>query len=76
LVSQTKGRIQIKGLENACERGGMNIEFCPENVKERGHPKDLGINGRLILEWILEKQDGKVWIGFIGLRIGIICGLL
>jgi hypothetical protein len=26
--------------------------------------------GRIITEWILEKQGMKVWIGFIWLRIG------
>jgi hypothetical protein len=36
---------------------------------------DLDINGRILLEGILEKQDGKVWIGCIWLRIGINGGL-
>jgi hypothetical protein len=27
--------------------------------------KDLVIDGRITLEWILEKQDGNVWPGFI-----------
>jgi hypothetical protein len=32
--------------------------------------EELGIDERIILQWILEKQGGKVWIGFIWLRIG------
>jgi hypothetical protein len=28
------------------------------------------VDGKIILEWILGKQAGKVWIGFIWLRIG------
>jgi hypothetical protein len=37
-------------------------------VGKRGHLEDLGIDGR-ILDSILGKQGGYVWIGFIWLRI-------
>jgi hypothetical protein len=33
-------------------------------MKGRGHSEDLGIDEK-VLEWILEKEGGKVW-----LRIG------
>jgi len=42
-----------------------------ENLKERDHSEDLGVNGNMTLQWILGKQGGKVWTGFIWLRIGI-----
>jgi hypothetical protein len=32
--------------------------------------EDLGVNERIILEWILEKYGGKEWTGCIWLRIG------
>jgi hypothetical protein len=45
-----------------------------ESLKGRDHLQDLDINGR-ILEWILEKQDGKVQNGLIWLGIGPNSGL-
>jgi hypothetical protein len=42
-----------------------------EYQKERDHYEYRGTDGRIILKWILNKQHGKVWIGFISLRIGI-----
>jgi len=31
--------------------------------------ENLGVDGRIILEGILEKKGGKMWTGFILLRI-------
>jgi hypothetical protein len=39
-------------------------------LKGRDHSEDLGIDEKIILEGILGKLDGKVWIGFIWLKIG------
>jgi hypothetical protein len=41
-----------------------------ENLKGRKHSEDIGVDVRIILNWILEKLDGKVWIGCIWPRIG------
>jgi hypothetical protein len=43
-------------------------------LKGRGHLEDLGVDGRIILEWILGKQDRKAWIGLIWFRIGPLAG--
>jgi hypothetical protein len=43
--------------------------FCSRTRKEI-YSEDVGINERLILKGILLKRSGKVWFGFIWLRIG------
>jgi hypothetical protein len=44
--------------------------------KERDHWEDQDVGWWTILKWILERQDGMVWIGSIWLRIGTSGGLL
>jgi hypothetical protein len=39
-------------------RNAYNILL--ENLKGRDHLEDLGVYGKIILEWILRKQGGKV----------------
>jgi len=43
-----------------------------ENLKGTNHIEDLGVDGQIILEWIL----GKVWTRFIWLRTGTSDGFL
>jgi hypothetical protein len=38
--------------------------------------KDLGMDGRIILKWILRNMMGNAWTGFIWLRTGTSGGLL
>jgi hypothetical protein len=45
------------------------IKFGLESLKGRDHSEDLGMDGKIILEWTLGKQGGKVWTAFIWLRI-------
>jgi len=39
------------------------------NLKERDNWGDPGVDGRVILRWILRKWDGGVWTGSSWLRI-------
>jgi hypothetical protein len=38
----------------------MHTKFLSDNLEVRDHPKYLGVDGKIILEWILEKQGGGV----------------
>jgi hypothetical protein len=42
------------------------------NLNEKDHSENLGVDGKIVLEWILR----KVWVGFIWLRTETSGGLL
>jgi hypothetical protein len=58
------------GVEKCVQNFGLR------NLNRRDDPEDLSIDGRIILESILKKYDGRVWAGLIWLRIVTIGGLL
>jgi hypothetical protein len=45
-------------------------QFWLKNLKGRDYWEELGVDGKIILEWILGKQSGEVWTGCIWLMIG------
>ena len=38
-------------------------------MKEKDRLGDLGVDGRIIIRWVLRKWDVEVWIGSSWLRI-------
>jgi hypothetical protein len=48
----------------------MYTKFWFQNLKKRYHSEDVGVDGRIILKWILNKLHGEMWTGFIWLWIG------
>jgi hypothetical protein len=54
----------------------VHTKLWYENLKERGDCKNLGVDGRIILKLMIKKWDGRLWTGFICLRIRTSGGLL
>jgi hypothetical protein len=54
----------------------VHTEFWWRDVRERDHPEDVGVDGKIILKSIFKKWDGEKWTGLIWLRIGRGGGLL
>jgi hypothetical protein len=52
-------------------RGEKFIQyFGQKTLNGTDHLEDIGIDGVIILEWILRNYGGRVWTGFIWLRTG------
>jgi hypothetical protein len=64
----------IKSRRMPAGEKGMHAGFLWKNQNEDDHHEDLDIDGRVILQWIL--QDGVVWTGLIWLKIGTSGGFL
>jgi hypothetical protein len=45
-------------------------------VENLNNSEDLGVDGKIILQWILGEWSGKGWTGFVWLSIVTISGLL
>jgi hypothetical protein len=59
IVRETKSRrIRWAGYVERMEKL-ENGEFWSEHLKGMDHSEDLGVDGKIILEWILEKCGGK-----------------
>ena len=58
------------------ERREMHADSLLGNLNETCRLKDVGVKGRIIINWVLRKQDGRAWTEFIWVRIGISGGVL
>jgi hypothetical protein len=45
---------------HVCGIREMHTEFWWGNVKENDMLEDVGVNGRLVLEWTIKKTDGRM----------------
>jgi hypothetical protein len=50
--------------------------FWCGDLRERDHLRDLGVDGSIILRWILNKWDGKAWTGLMWLKMETVGGRL
>jgi hypothetical protein len=66
-------------MAGACSTHGI-VEKCirslSRNTVRDYTTSDTGVDWQVILKWILDKHDGKMWTGFIWLSIGTNRGLL
>ena len=51
-------------------RGKTCLCFSCGNLCERGHLGDTGVDGRIILRWVIRKMNVEVWTGSSFLGIG------
>lgn len=57
------------------EKGELHAGFKLGNLKETDDLEDLEVDGRINLNWVLNKQDENSWAVFIWLRIAMSGGL-
>jgi len=54
--------IYIKHVTHGGQAGQVHTGFWWGNLKQRNHLEVTGIDGRIILKWILKEEDGKVYL--------------
>jgi len=52
----------------------MSTKSWLENLKGRDHLEVIGVDEKIILEWIFGKWGCKLWTGFMWLKIGSVTG--
>jgi hypothetical protein len=60
-------------MQHVWGRGEVHTGFSWKNVRIRDHWEDPGLDGRIILKWILKKFDGA-WSGLIWPWSGLVVG--
>jgi hypothetical protein len=65
-------KLRMRWVGHVAHMGEMRNVYVTlvGSLKGRDHAEDLGVDGKIILEFILGKQGGKVFTGFIWPWIG------
>jgi hypothetical protein len=67
-IRMIKTRNEMVGV---CNTDGRDVyKMLVGILTRRDHFEDLGVDGRIILEWILGKLGGKEWTRFTFHRVG------
>jgi hypothetical protein len=71
VITMIKSR-RIRWARHVARMGEMKHKhkILFESLEGRNHSEDLGVDGRIILKWILGKQVRRVWSGLMWIRIG------
>jgi hypothetical protein len=72
-ITCTLRQVKEEEMGEACSmnyRLKEHTKMWVGKFNEEGHSENSGLDGKITLERILWKWDGKVWIGHIWLRIG------
>jgi hypothetical protein len=62
----------VQILKHVWGKGEMYTPCWWENLKERDHFEDPGVDGKTILRWIFRKWEVRAWTGSMWLRIGTV----
>jgi hypothetical protein len=52
----------------------LEVSYRLEELKVRNNLEDVGLNGGIILKWVLKMWDVWAWTGLISLRIRQVAG--
>jgi len=61
-------KVKEDEMDGASSINGRD-EKCVQNFDRKTWREDIGVDWKIILEWILEKWCGKLWTGYIWIRV-------
>jgi hypothetical protein len=57
-----------------CDRRCAQRVVVGGDIMERGHLEDVGLDGRIILQWIFNEWDGEAWTVLVRFSIRQVAG--